>query len=840
MTDAATHTQALPAGTRLGEYTIGRVLGDGAFAITYAAEDASHQPVAIKEFFPSGLVSRRADGSVTPLSGNRVDDVAVRIESFLAEARLLTRLSHPNIVSVHESFEANGTAYFVMPQYEGQSVEQVMKEGVPLSADALKAMMEPLLSALEYIHGEGVFHRDITPSNIIVRPGAAGPVLIDFGAAKTGGSEGTVLQTRIGTERYRAPEQTTEEGSIGPWSDIYGLSASLFHGVTGNAPIDGVSRQSALFEGRPDPLSPLSSDPTLAERHGINLLTGLDAGLSVRRSGRPQSITDWRDVIAGRRPIAREPVAAPYAPPPVAARQTDARPAVQQPVGFQPYTPEPEKTPWGRYLFIGGLFAIILGAGGWLIMNTVVPPAPDPVVVDGPPAPEPPQGEPSLLSDNEAWVRALEQDTLEGYRDYLTAFPNGRHADDARQEIARYDTDAWATAEQRGTVAGYEDYLAAFPDGLFAGQARERIADIQQAEEAAREDAAERAAQEAADWEQAARENTVASYQAYLDKHPAGPNASEARARIGAIQASAADNAAWQQAEALNTVAAYEQYLTSFPQGRYTMQAQAAIEALRPRPGRTFQDCPSCPLMVTLPSGTAQLGAPDNDGEANPAEKPQRPVTFTGFFAISQTEVTFAEYDACVADGGCRTRPGDNGWGRGNRPVINVSWEEAQAYVAWLSSETGQSYGLPSEAQWEYAARGGDTAAYPGGSATALCAFANGANSESGLPWSNSACADPAPDRTLPTGMLAANGYGVKDMLGNVAEWTLDCNTLNLRDAPGDGGPDMRGSCGQRAVRGGSWFSGPTDLRFTARLMQRRGDSNDFTGIRVVRKVDAG
>jgi formylglycine-generating enzyme required for sulfatase activity len=240
--------------------------------------------------------------------------------------------------------------------------------------------------------------------------------------------------------------------------------------------------------------------------------------------------------------------------------------------------------------------------------------------------------------------------------------------------------------------------------------------------------------------------------------------------------------------------------------------------------------------MVSLPSGNANLGAASDDGESRPNERPQRPVTFANLFAIGVTEVTFADWDACVADGGC-ANVSDNGWGRGRRPVINVSWDAARGYAEWLSAKTGFTYSLPSEAQWEYAARAGSTGVW-GGSRAALCAFANGAAAESGLQWANTACTDPAADRTLPAGTLVANAFGVRDMIGNVAEWTQDCNTLNLRDAPTDGGADLRGSCNQRAVRGGSWFSGPSDLRFAARLMQRRGDNNDFTGFRVVRKIE--
>ena len=166
---------------------------------------------------------------------------------------------------------------------------------------------------------------------------------------------------------------------------------------------------------------------------------------------------------------------------------------------------------------------------------------------------------------------------------------------------------------------------------------------MKSAAEAIAEDAAERAAQEAADWDKAARENTIESYGEYLAKHPAGEHAEEAQRRMRALRASAADKSAWDQAAALNTVAGYQQYLTSFPQGAYVMQATAALEKLKPAPGRSFKDCDSCPLMIVLPTGTVELGATDSDGAARPNEKPARPVTFVEMFAMSVTEITFAE-----------------------------------------------------------------------------------------------------------------------------------------------------------------------------------------------------
>jgi len=516
-------------------------------------------------------------------------------------------------------------------------------------------------------------------------------------------------------------------------------------------------------------------------------------------------------------------------------------PSQQNNQGWQPphergqFAVQEERAPWGRWLVGLIVLGLVIAGALWLASKVVVPrdvavAEKTDVIAEEDPAPK-------IGADDAAWVKALEKDTLEGYREYLEGFPEGKHADDAQAEIDAYDNKAWASAESRDTIAGYEDYLEAWPEGLHASKAKERIAEMKTAIEAAQKDAAERAAAEARDWQAAAQTNSINSYQDYLAKHPGGKNAPEAQKRIDRLQASAADNAAWEAARTANTVNAYQQYLNSFPQGAYAAQAIAAIDNLRPAPGRSFKDCNNCPEMVSLPSGTASLGAGETEKDARPNEKPQRPVTFANMFAISVTEVTFDEYGACVAAGGCSGQPSDNGWGGGDRPVINVSWDDAQKYVSWLSQTSGQSYALPTEAQWEYAARAGDNSPIIGGSAAALCAFANGASQESGLKWANTECTDPAADRTLPTGILGANKFGVKDMIGNAAEWTQDCNTLNLRDAPTDGSTDSRGSCNQRVVRGGSWFSGSADLRYAARLMQRRGDSNDFTGLRVVRKI---
>ena len=145
-------------------------------------------------------------------------------------------------------------------------------------------------------------------------------------------------------------------------------------------------------------------------------------------------------------------------------------------------------------------------------------------------------------------------------------------------------------------------------------------------------------------------------------------------------------------------------------------------------PGTVFRDCPHCPEMVAVPAGSFLMGSPPSGDWRFESEEPQRVVTVRADFAIGIYEVTFEEWDACVSDGGCRGhRPSNEGWGRGRRPVTNVSWEDATHYVQWLSEETGQTYRLPSEAQWEYAARSGtETARYWGESDSEQCRYANG------------------------------------------------------------------------------------------------------------------
>ena len=219
------------------------------------------------------------------------------------------------------------------------------------------------------------------------------------------------------------------------------------------------------------------------------------------------------------------------------------------------------------------------------------------------------------------------------------------------------------------------------------------------------------------------------------------------------------------------------------------------------RPGDTFRDCAECPEMVVIPAGRFRMG--DLKGGSSGAVKPVHAVNIGYKFAVGKFEVTFSEWDICVSAGGCGLRPGDEGWGRGNRPVIKVNWDDAKAYVKWLSRRTGKRYRLLSEAEWEYMARAGSTTNYPWGNSVG-----NGrANCDGcGSRWDDK--------QTAPAGSFKANAFGVHDTVGNVWEWTEDCGHNSYSGAPANGKAwTTGGDCGRRVLRGGSWYSFPEDVR---------------------------
>jgi formylglycine-generating enzyme required for sulfatase activity len=240
------------------------------------------------------------------------------------------------------------------------------------------------------------------------------------------------------------------------------------------------------------------------------------------------------------------------------------------------------------------------------------------------------------------------------------------------------------------------------------------------------------------------------------------------------------------------------------------------------KPGDRFQECASCPEMMVIPVGEFKMGSDEGEDE-----KPVHKVTIAKPFSIGRFSVTFDEWDGCIAHGGCTYRPGDNSWGRGRRPVINVSWDDLKEYVAWLSRQTGKNYRLLTEAEWEYAARAGTTTRYPWGKDIGK----GNANCDGcGSQWDNK--------QTAPVGSLKPNAFNLYEMHGNVWQWVEDCNHETYQDAPTDGSAWTENCKGEsRILRGGSWGNAPGNLRSTVRYGYSTDLRSNDLGFRIGRTL---
>ena len=280
---------ALPTGTRVGRYTVTGVLGQGTFGVTYAArDDQLDRVVAVKEYLPTTFAVRHEGLSVRPNSTETADDFAWGLQRFVEEGRTLASFQQaPGIVRVYDFLEANGTAYMVMELVRGDTLGARLRRHGPLSAAEAERILRPLLDGLEKIHAASFVHRDIKPDNILLDSDGL-PTLIDFGAAREAIAGRTAALTGIFTPGYAAIEQFTDTRQ-GPWTDIYGLSATLYHAIAGTKAPSAVDRTLKDDYVPLARLKPKGFSPAL--------LAGIDRGMTVRPDARPQSIAAWRALL---------------------------------------------------------------------------------------------------------------------------------------------------------------------------------------------------------------------------------------------------------------------------------------------------------------------------------------------------------------------------------------------------------------------------------------------------------------------------------------------------------------------------------------------------------------
>ncbi len=364
-----TTSQELPPGTQLHEYTIERTLGQGGFGITYLATDnILNTRVVIKENLPLSIAHRDSGTlQVQRVSSADPDDTfGWSVRNFLEEARTLASLNHPNIVKVLRAFEANGTAYFVMPFVEGESLDKLTRR---LSEAELRDLLGTLLRTLNYLHGKGLLHRDVKPGNILLTEETQ-PILIDFGSARCLLSEKT--QTALYSPGYTPFEQIQHHGKVGAWTDIYSLGATLCKLITGDTPIGGA-----------DPQRRLADRPELTARYSGSFLRGIDKAVAVLPEERWQTAEEWLKALNSTNAAAGTRV---VIPAPVPTPKESQRPARKTETGGKWYDSPIVSLPFamgcGALLFssvFGSLF-YVMGAGGaalahgrlqWMLFNNL-------------------------------------------------------------------------------------------------------------------------------------------------------------------------------------------------------------------------------------------------------------------------------------------------------------------------------------------------------------------------------------------------------------------------------------------------------------------------------------
>jgi len=293
MSNDLSQRRALPSGTKIREFRIEEILGAGSFGIVYLARHESLDELfAIKEFLPEEL-ARRAEGTrVEPISHESIETYQWAVSKFLEEAKILRALNRPtptrSIVSVTNVMEANGTAYMVMEYEKGEPLSSRLKNRGPLSPAELHEILIPLLDGLEKAHSAEILHRDIKPDNILIRLDGS-PVLIDFGAARQRFSNPAKSELAVFSRAYAAPEQIFTEDPQGPWTDIFGLGATLYHAVTGAPPANAWRRWKENCEA--------SAAATADAKFDTAFLAAIDAAIELQPTNRPQSISEWRQIL---------------------------------------------------------------------------------------------------------------------------------------------------------------------------------------------------------------------------------------------------------------------------------------------------------------------------------------------------------------------------------------------------------------------------------------------------------------------------------------------------------------------------------------------------------------
>lgn len=822
----------LADGTWIDYFRVQRRLGRGGFGVTYLAEEfrewevgtTSGTPlrlVAIKEYFPRGLATR-SDGQTVSMSADvegAEQAFAMALKGFFTEAESLMRFDHPNVIKIHRVFQRNGTAYYVMPFLKGESLKAIIKRDGAMGEERARRLLLPVLDGLIHAHARGILHRDIKPDNVMI-PDEGAPVLIDFGAARAQAVDDVQDYTRHSelvayTPGYAALEQygrATRDNPHGPQTDVYGLAAVMYHAVVGEAPPEASLRSMQLSNGAEDPMVPASSRLMDTPGYGRAFLAAIDWGLELASRNRPATLTEFRRALDGKLTL----------PDLTQARleqhgvstETFTRPGPTTRAVTMPL-PTGDTQPLGAQGISAPADTIIAGLPSTTPTQPSIKPSANTVPLF--PATAPPTATPTTHAERRGGGRAL---PLLGLLVSLLALAYvGRDhiPDELKQKLPPA---LLAMLEPEPREVAPPTPPPATPIIVEPAKPAEPTAILEDTKTLAEREA----------FEAAKTSDSLEGWKAFKRAFPKSALVATADIRIAALQPPKPAPTPTPKIETQPVAPTVQPAPVSAPAPAPVTQAAPSPKLLK----GGFRDCPACPEMVRIVGGTFEMGDIAGSGEAD--ELPLRKVTL-GSFAAGRFEVTFDEWDACVAGGGCSGKPADGGWGRGRHPVINVSWNDAQRYVRWLSNETGKAYRLPSEAEFEFLNRAGSRAAFSwGDDGGAACGYANVADQQAKKrkpEWNTFPC-DDGNAVTSTVGSYRSNGLGLFDVAGNVWEWTQDCYQ-SYREASNDGKAHNPPNCPRRVIRGGSWSDATRNLRVADRTASAPTATLNIVGFRVVR-----
>ena len=682
-----------------GRYRIISTLGRGGFGITYLAEQVNvRRKVCIKEFFPKAYYRRDGDSGAISLSSDGFAELMSKFkDKFIKEAYTIAELDHPNIIRIHDVFEENSTAYYVMEYIDGESLQSKVNSSGAMAESAAHEYIKQVAAALDHVHSQQIMHLDVKPGNVMVRAKDNRAILIDFGLSKHYDAESgdATSTTIVGVSHGYAPMEQYKEGGISsfsPSTDIYSLGATLYFLVVGKTP------PSADVVGE-DGIGALPSGLSRGTRSAI------ERAMQHRRKDRPQSIADFLALLGGK----------------------------GKPVAPVPSTHKKRSNWWLWLLFL--LLVAVGGAVGYMMSGGDEPePTPEPI--------------PASSTGGENIVNA---DSL------CEVQPQ------AARPIPIFTLDKSSMTVDSSGGAHSVGYTIEHPiDGASV---------------------------------------SVSDNQSWITN----PSASG-----GKITFKTTDNTSTDSRT--GTITATYNGITR----QITVTQKGFV-----RTGYTETAYGISMKMVWVEGGSFKMGSDIVDSD----EQPVHNVTLDGYW-IGATEVTQAQWESVMGTDIRQQRDkSDSSWsiyGEGsNYPMYYVNYDEAKEFCRRLSERTGRSYTLPTEAQWEYAARGGrdgvrDNYTYSGSNSIGPVAWYGGNSGHS----------------TNPVGRKSPNQLGLYDMSGNLWEWCLD--RYGEYSSSSQTNPVGPSSGGRQVLRGGSWDNIESNCRVPFRDFLNPSFRFNSNGFRVV------